>query len=122
LPFPRTLPFSVFSVSLWLTPSAAFGLANLGDRRCVNPLVGLLLGDRKLSGSRLRAVQALRKIGSRRAVEPFIACLADPAPEIRAECAAGLKGITGVDFGGDPRKWWEWWEDNDARWAANREE
>ena len=61
---------------------------------------------------RATAASALGSIGDQYSVEPLIPMLRDEDPSVRRESAAALSTITGQDFGEEPGRWQEWWEEN----------
>ncbi len=90
--------------------AAAKGLAALGDRRTVEPLIRALADPAE--DVRDAAATALGDLEDRRAIAPLIACLADPGALVRWQAATTLRRLTGEDFGTDQAKWQAWWEQN----------
>ncbi len=61
----------------------------------------------------ISVVQALRRLGTRDAIEPLIAGLdAGLSGRLRDDIADALMWLTGKDFGVDPIAWQSWWQEN----------
>jgi hypothetical protein len=88
---------------------AAWALGEIG-KPAVEPLITALKD--KDSPARGDAAWALGKIKDPRAVGPLIAALKDEKPNIQEDAAEALEKITEKNFGVDPVKWQNWWEQN----------
>ena len=85
-------------------------LGKVKDSRAVDALIKAL--NHKDFGVRVGAADALGEMKELKAIEPLITALKDNEEEIRDSFANALKNITGKDFGKDPEKWREWWNQN----------
>ena len=100
-----------------------YALENIGDPRCVEPLISHLDDDN--NGIRNSIILALDKLKDPRSVEPLIRILEesnknDPdSKQLNPHIAPLLKELTKRDFGTDAAKWREWWkESQDPQKAA----
>lgn len=89
---------------------AAQALGEIKNPRAVEPLA-VALKDKNVY-VRAMAAWALGEIKDRRAVKPLIDALSDQIKDVRKKAALALQEITGKDFGKDPARWQEWWEQN----------
>ncbi|MFQ5976389.1 MAG: HEAT repeat domain-containing protein, partial [Candidatus Hydrothermarchaeales archaeon] len=94
---------------------AAWALGEIKDPRAVEPLIATI----KAKGweVRCRAAEALGEIKDPRAIQPLIAALKDEDSRVQEQAALALEGITDQDFGEDPVKWQEWWEENKGKFS-----
>ncbi len=90
--------------------TAAEAVGKIGDRRAVEPLIAAM--EDKEALVRSNAAVALGEMRDPRVVEPLIAALKDESREVGSRAAEALKKISGKDFGKDPDRWHEWWEEN----------
>lgn len=97
---------------VYVRESAANALGEIGPyaNEAVPALI-TALGDED-SWVRVYAAEALGKIGVKEAVPALIKALEDEDKYVRGEAVRALKKITGKDFGEDPSKWQEWWEES----------
>ncbi len=89
---------------------AAQALGQMKNSYALEPLTEALRDD--VPEVRATAASALGSIGDQYSVEPLIPMLRDEDPSVRRESAAALSTITGQDFGEEPGRWQEWWEEN----------
>jgi HEAT repeat protein len=68
---------------------SASALADLGERRAVQPLINVMLNDREFD-MRAFAATCLGEIGDSRAIEPLVATLHDSYAYVRAAAAGAL--------------------------------
>jgi len=98
-----------------LRQAAAAALANYKDA-AVAARLGQVSRDGQASFTqRLSAIEALRQINNRTAIEPLIALLDDGNAEITAKAIEALHTVTGVDPGQQPAAWKEWWRQNRSK-------
>lgn len=84
--------------------TAAEALGEIGDRRAVDVLIGLLGTE-----ATPEAVAALGKIGDRRAIEPLIGVLEnDWADWVKDSAGHSLRSLTGKKLPPDPEAWRQW--------------
>jgi HEAT repeat protein len=86
----------------------------------VEPLIAALRD--KNANVREEVAGALRRTKDPRAIEPLIASLKDEDSDVRHNAARALKKVTGQDFGQDPEKWQEWWEENKDKFLSKEKE
>jgi len=98
-----------------LRQAAAAALAKYSDA-AVAARLGQVSRDGQASFTqRLSAIEALRQINNRTAIEPLIALLDDGNAEITAKAIEALHTVTGVDPGQQPAAWKEWWRQNRSK-------
>ena len=95
-----------------------FKIGNVSLPRAIEPLIAALK-DKDWSVRRA-AAEALGEIGDPRAVEPLIVVLKDGAWGVRKGAAEALRKIIEKNFGEDPEKWQEWWEENKEAFLKGR--
>lgn len=85
------------------------------------PAVGPLITALKDEDSRARykAIEILGEIGDSRAVEPLITALENKNLD-KSKVIWALERITGENFGRDPKKWQNWWEENKDRYSTQK--
>ncbi len=98
-----------------LRQAAAAALANHSDA-AVAARLGQVSRDGQASFTqRLSAIEALKRINNRTAIEPLIALLDDGNAEITTKAVEALHTVTGVDPGQEPAAWKEWWRQNRSK-------
>jgi len=98
-----------------LRQAAAAALANYKNSG-VAARLGQVSRDGQASfAQRLSAIEALKRINDRTAIEPLIALLDDGNAEIAAKAIEALHTVTGVDQGQEPAAWKEWWRQNRSK-------
>jgi len=97
---------------VYVRKSAANALGEIGPyaNEAVPALITAL--EDEDSWVRVYTAEALGKIGDKDAVPALITALEDEDEYVRIEVVTALKKITGEDFGEDPSKWQQWWEEN----------
>ncbi|HUW84207.1 MAG TPA: HEAT repeat domain-containing protein [Phycisphaerae bacterium] len=98
-----------------LRQAAAAALANYKDSGVAARLGQLSRDGQAGFAQRLAAVEALKRINDRTAIEPLIALLDDANAEIIAKAIDALHTVTGVDHGQEPSAWKEWWRQNRSK-------
>ena len=78
--------------------SAAYALAEIGDKKAVEPLIESL--DDENSWVRESAVRALGKLRDEEAIGPIMKLLNDEDVDVRESASEVLKQMTGVDYKG----------------------
>lgn len=100
--------------------NVAWVLRETKDTRAIKPLIEALEGFKGMDSKfLLEIVSDLSKIG-KPAVEPLIEVLKDKDSYVRGNAAWVLRAITGQDFGEDPIKWQEWWEEDKKETRTGR--
>lgn len=92
----------------------AKALGRTKDPRAVEPLIAALKDEN--SDVRSNVAKALGEIG-KPGIEALIAALKDEDSEVRWKAVLALGVITGQNFGLDPAKWQEWWEENKGKFG-----
>ena len=67
----------------------------------------------------IKAAEALARLNDFSGMEHLIAILDSPMPLYRREAYKALKGISNQDFGGNRKKWAQWWNDAEKKLKAS---